>query len=125
MNKFKNLSAVVAATTLCLSFSFTPSFAQSQSANAVSMNDFAFNPATITVKTGDSVTWTNQDSAVHNVQLTTIHLIKPTQTVNLPDPPETIDLEKGKSATMTFSQPGTYAYICTYHPGMKGTVIVK
>lgn len=82
------------------------------SKNAVTIQNFAFSPATITVKAGDSVTWTNQDSAGHSA----------TADDNSFD---TGVLPQGQSKSVTFSKAGTYTYHCSVHPNMKATVIVQ
>jgi plastocyanin len=80
--------------------------------NAVTIQNFAFSPATITVKAGDAITWTNQDSVGHSA----------TADDNSFD---TGVLSQGQSKAITFSKPGTYSYHCSVHPNMKGTVVVK
>jgi len=78
----------------------------------VEISGFAFNPATVTIKVGEKVTWTNQDGAVH--------------TVVADDNSWTSDsLEQGASFSHTFDTAGTFTYICGVHPAMKGTVIVQ
>jgi len=73
---------------------------------------YKFSPAAITVKAGTTVTWTNHDNFPHNVTL-------------LDGPKTSHDVPIGKTATITFDQPGTYHYQCTFHPAqMKGTVTV-
>jgi plastocyanin len=81
--------------------------------NAVTIQSFAFSPASITVKKGATVTWTNQDSAAHTVIETD------SQTG-----PNSPDLSKGKSYSFTFDSAGTYHYHCSIHPSMTGTVTV-
>lgn len=80
--------------------------------NTVEIANFAYSQATLTVKVGDTVTWTNQDSAGHSA----------TADDNSFD---TGVLAQGKSGIITFSKPGTYTYHCSVHPTMKGTIIVK
>jgi plastocyanin len=77
--------------------------------SGVSMSNFAFSPASVSVNVGDSVTWTNHDSAPHNAKGPGI---------------TTPNLKKGQSASVTFSKAGTFSYICTIHPSMHGKVIV-
>lgn len=64
----------------------------------------------VTVAIGTKVTWKNLDDAPHNA---------------VGDKFKTADLEKGESDTVTFDEPGTYDYICTFHPYMKGSVVVE
>lgn len=75
----------------------------------VSIKNFAFNPPTITINPGDTVTWTNEDSVAHTAT---------------GDDFDTGHLEKGQSGSYTFQSAGTFDYICTIHPSMKGQVIV-
>jgi plastocyanin len=79
---------------------------------AVTIKGFAFDPATVTIKAGESVTWTNQDSANHTV---------------VGDKGEFTsgDLANGATFTFKFDTAGTYAYKCSIHPSMAGTVIVQ
>jgi amicyanin len=78
----------------------------------VDIVDFAFSPATITVNVGDSVTWTNSDAVVHTATSTSGAF-------------DSGDLDQDESYTLTFSQAGTYEYLCTPHPEMTGRVIVQ
>jgi len=77
----------------------------------VKIAGFAFDPASVTVKVGTTVKWTNQDSAAH--------------TVTADDGSwNSGSLAKGQSFSQVFTQAGTYTYQCTVHPSMKGTVVV-
>lgn len=80
--------------------------------NAVTIQNFAFSPATLTVKVGDKVTWTNQDSAGHSATADDGSF-------------DTGVLPEGQSGSITFSKAGTYTYHCSVHPMMKGTIIVQ
>ncbi len=80
--------------------------------NSVQIANFSYSPATLTVKVGDSVTWTNMDSAGHSA----------TADDNSFD---TGILDYGKSGTVTFQKAGTYTYHCSIHPNMHGTIIVQ
>lgn len=77
----------------------------------VAIKDSAYNPAAITVKPGVVVTWTNEDAANH--------------TVTADDGSFDYSLSRGRGVGKTFSTPGTYAYHCSIHPSMKGTVTVQ
>ncbi len=79
-------------------------------ANAVTIKDFKFGPDAATVKVGDKITWTNQDSAPH--------------TATASGGFDTGTLTQGKSKTITFTKAGTFPYVCTFHPYMKGTITV-
>lgn len=81
------------------------------SANAVTIDNFAFAPAAITVKVGTTVTWTNKDQDAHTVTA---------QDRSFSSAP----LNTGATYQFTFTKPGTYAYLCTIHPFMTATVVV-
>jgi plastocyanin len=81
------------------------------SANAVAIQNFAFAPATITVKVGTTVTWTNSDQDAHTVTA---------QDRSFTSAP----LNPGDSYRYTFTKSGSYAYLCTIHPFMTATVVV-
>jgi plastocyanin len=85
--------------------------APSSGAGAVTIKDFTFSPAPVTVKLGAAVTWTNQDPFDHS--------IKSADGTFTSQP-----LGQGKTFTATFSKAGTFAYICGIHNSMKGTVVV-
>lgn len=79
---------------------------------AVTIAGFAFDPASITVRVGDSVTWRNEDSAPHTATADDGSF-------------DTGNLGDGASASVTFQQAGTFGYLCTIHPSMRGTVVVQ
>jgi LPXTG-motif cell wall-anchored protein len=85
--------------------------ARAAASGGVSIQGFAFHPGSMTVDVGDTVTWTNHDSAAH------------TATAN-DGSFDTGALKQGQSASHTFNQAGTFSYICTIHPNMHGTVTV-
>jgi plastocyanin len=78
---------------------------------AVTIACFAFDPASVTVQVGDSVTWTNQDSTAH--------------TATAAGAFDTGNIASGASATVTFDTAGTFAYACSIHPTMTATVVVQ
>jgi plastocyanin len=83
-------------------------------ANAVEIANFAFSPATITVKAGETITITNKDTAGH------------TFTSDDGSSFDTGIITKDQTVTVTApSEPGTYPFHCTPHPNMKGTLIVQ
>jgi plastocyanin len=83
-----------------------------QSTSKVSIENFAFTPAHITVRKGTTVTWTNNDSTSHNV-------VSDTTTG-----PQSEVLGNGKSYSYTFNEAGEFSYKCGLHPSMTGTVTV-
>jgi LPXTG-motif cell wall-anchored protein len=79
---------------------------------AVTIADFNFAPATITINQGDTVTWTNNGPTPHSATASDGSF-------------DTGIFPKGESRSHTFNEAGTFAYICTPHPFMKGTVVVQ
>lgn len=80
----------------------------------VTMSGYAYSPATLTIPAGSTVTWTNQDTAPHDVT-----------TTSAPAAFRSPMLDKGGSWSFTFTTPGTYAYYCTVHPNMTARVVVR
>ncbi len=78
---------------------------------SVSIADFSFAPATLTVAQGATVTWTNNGLARHTVAANDGSFHSP-------------DVRNGQTFRRTFSTPGTYPYICDIHPDMVGTISV-
>lgn len=78
----------------------------------VAISGMAFAPATITIAAGDTIRWTNSDGAPHTATFAG-------------GAPDTGRLNRGDSAELTFEQPGTFDYVCAFHPGMRGRVIVN
>lgn len=90
----------------------TGAMQQTKGATAVTIQNYAFSPATLTVNVGDKVTWTNMDSAPHSATADNNSF-------------DTGVLENGQSGSVTFTKAGTYTYHCSVHPMMKATVIVQ
>jgi len=82
--------------------------------NTVVIKNFAFDPSSLTVKSGTVVTWTNQDGAPHTIVSDT----------GSPVAFSSDSLSSGASYSFMFTQPGTYTYHCSIHPSMKGTIMV-
>jgi plastocyanin len=78
---------------------------------AVTIADFHFTPPSTTVHVGDTITWTNDGPSSHTATASDGSF-------------NTGTLRKGQSASHTFTKPGTYAYVCTIHPFMHGTITV-
>lgn len=83
-------------------------------AHDVEIRDFAFDPDATEVEVGDTVTFTNGDSATH------------TATAEDGDPEafDTGKLDSGTSKQITFDEAGEYDYYCSIHEYMKGTIRV-
>jgi plastocyanin len=75
------------------------------------VKSYRFDPKTIEIEAGETVTWTNEDTFTHTVEV---------------DGQEDHKVGQGESVEITFDKPGTYHYVCTLHShDMDGTVIVK
>jgi plastocyanin len=78
----------------------------------VKIDNFNFSPATLTVKAGTEITWTNGDDIPHTV-VGDGRIFKSKV------------LGTGEKFTFTVSKPGTYSYSCSIHPNMTGKLVVE
>jgi len=76
------------------------------------IDNFTFEPATLTVKTGTTVTWINEDDIPHTVVATNKAF-------------RSKALDTDDKFSFTFTTPGSYEYFCSLHPHMKATVVVQ
>src|SRR5215472_9912759 len=83
------------------------------SQNRIEIKDFAFNPQTITVKSGEKITWINRDEEPHTVVSVEKQFKKSTA------------LDTDQEFTVVAGSPGTYTYYCSVHPKMTGTIVVE
>jgi plastocyanin len=81
--------------------------------NKIEIKDFMFNPPTITVKSGETITWINRDEEPHTV----VSVGKKFQ--------KSSALDTDQEFTITAGEPGTYTYFCSVHPKMTGTIVVE
>jgi plastocyanin len=81
---------------------------------SVTIDNFTFNPAEITIAVGTKVTWTNRDDIPHTVT----DAGDPRQFKSSP-------LDTGDTFDHVFTAPRTCRYFCSIHPHMQGTIIVK
>lgn len=88
----------------------TSSGGASAGGDAVTIQNFSFSPASLTVKTGATVTWTNKDSVAHTVVGTDF---------------KSDQIAPGATYTHAFTTAGSYDYHCSIHPSMTGTIIVQ
>jgi plastocyanin len=84
----------------------------------VSMQNVQFDPSDVTIKAGETVTWTNDEGVPHDVDKTS------GPGAQFSSGPEGGMME-GDTFEHTFDQAGTYEYVCRVHaPGMAGTIEV-
>jgi plastocyanin len=85
----------------------------------VSMENVQFEPQDVTVKAGETITFTNNESIPHDVHKTS----GPGDDFSSGGSGE---MQQGDTFELTLDQPGTYEYVCNVHaPGMTGTITVK
>jgi len=89
----------------------------SGSGTMVAISGYSFNPQTLRVSVGTTVTWTNMDTVAHSVVSGT-----PNQPSGLF---QSSLLGNGQSFSYTFNAPGTFVYHCGPHPYMTGTIVVE
>jgi len=80
----------------------------------VTIDNYSFSPGALTIPAGTTVTWTNRDSEVHTVVADD----------NAPSF-KSAGLDTDDSFSFTFNKTGTYAYHCSLHPHMTGTITVQ
>ena len=85
---------------------------QQPTSTEVKIDNFSFNPATLTVAVGATVTWINRDDIPHTV-VSTDGVFKS----------KTLDTDEKFS--YTFTKAGTYSYFCSIHPKMTGKIVVQ
>ena len=78
----------------------------------VTIDNFTFAPAEITVRRGEEVRWVNQDDIPHVVAASDGAYTSP-------------PLDTGDGFARSFAEPGRYEYFCAIHPHMKGTIVVR
>jgi len=78
----------------------------------ITIRNFDFAPMSVTVPVGGSVTWHNMDPEPHTV--TSVDGLF-----------RSGGIDQGESYTFRFTKAGTYAYLCSIHPQMRATVVVK
>ena len=79
----------------------------------VTMKDIKFHPSKVTIKKGQTVVWTNEDSVGHDVTSDTFKSGSPG------------GIENGQTFQHKFPKKGTFKYQCSVHPGMTAEVVVK
>lgn len=81
--------------------------------NTIEIKEFAFNPQTLTVKSGEKITWINHDEEPHTV----VSVGKKFQ--------KSSALDTDQEFTIIAGAPGSYEYFCSVHPKMTGTIVVE
>jgi plastocyanin len=100
-----------AAVALFLAAGVVPLQAQ-MAPKVVAIDNFTFNPQSLTIKAGTTVTWTNKDDIPHAIATTGKSFRSKT-------------LDTDDAYSFTFTTPGIYQYFCSLHPHMTGTIVVE
>lgn len=79
--------------------------------HVIAIEGMQFQPATVAVKRGDKVVWRNKDIVPH--------------TATAAGKFDSRDIAVSRSWSWTAKEPGRYDYVCTYHPTMKGALVVQ
>jgi plastocyanin len=106
-----NRRALPLAAAMLLVFGFA---AYAAEPNTVTISNFTFSPAILSVAPGAKVTWTNSDEEPHTVTSADGGLMFKSAALDTKD-----------QFSFTFDKPGTYKYFCSIHPHMVGTIVVK
>jgi amicyanin len=91
---------------------FVPASRADNAVENVTIDNFTFAPHRLTVKRGTTVTWINRDDIPHTVTAVDLQF-------------RSKALDSDDSYSFTFTAPGTYAYFCSLHPRMTGTIVVE
>jgi plastocyanin len=96
--------------TLLLALLAVPALAAAET-HVVTIEGMVFPQPTLTVKRGDTVTWRNKDLVPH--------------TVTAKGRFDSGEIAAGRSWSWVATAPGTYEYVCAYHPGMRAAIVVQ
>ena len=108
MTRTNGLIAAALGAALVLAGPLAASAAESP---MVRIDNFTFNPPTLTVPKGTTVTWLNADDIPHKV-------------AGSDRPWKSPVMDTDERFSFTFDDPGTFAYFCSLHPHMTGTIVV-
>jgi plastocyanin len=108
MFRTESLMSFVVACVAALFLAATPALAADV---AVKIGNFTFGPQELKVKSGTTVTWTNEDDIPHTIVSVNNFRSKA--------------LDSDDKFSFTFTTPGTYKYFCSLHPHMTGVVVVE
>jgi len=105
------LCAAIACCTPALAADPSPAAATPKPVVTVHIKNFAYHDNTVTIHTGDTVLFVNDDGDAHTVTAADKSY-------------DSGGLDTGQTWAHTFTKAGTYAYFCALHPYMKATIVV-
>ncbi|HEY2036940.1 MAG TPA: cupredoxin domain-containing protein [Steroidobacteraceae bacterium] len=82
--------------------------------SSITIRNYSFDPGMMKIAAGATVTWINRDADVHTIK-----------SQQGPEPFQSPALDSGGHYSFTFRHPGTYRYICSVHPFMRGVIVVQ
>jgi len=100
-----------AALCACVTLGWSGALLAKGTTHTVVMDGVKYEPATLTVKRGDRITWVNKDPFPH--------------TATADGAFDSGSIAAGQSWSHVMRKRGEFAYVCTLHPGMKGTLVVQ
>jgi plastocyanin len=106
------LTAVALSAAIAIGLAVPNATPVAAAGHMVQISDSAFGTSVLTIEVGDTVTWTNSDDRPHTV-------------TSRDGAFDSGNLDEGASFSATFDTPGTYAYLCEYHPDMTATIVVE
>jgi len=112
LGRYRSLLTAVAVAMLWWIAASGVSTAGTPDATRITVKDFMFEPVSLTVKAGSTVTWANMDDEPHNVVSDTGLFRSGAMDTN-------------ESFSFKFDKPGTYHFTCSIHPRMVGTIVVQ
>jgi plastocyanin len=113
MRVHRVFAAIAAAVALSVGTSIAQhAYADPAGPAKVEIKDFMFEPTSIKVKAGDTVTWLNLDEEPHTV-VSDSGLFRSSA------------MDTNDSFKFKFDKPGTYRFVCSIHPKMVGTIVVQ
>ena len=105
------IQLIAFVTGAALACAIAPSVAQNTVA-PVTIDNFVFEPAKLTIKAGTTVTWTNRDDIPHTVAAKDLQF-------------KSKVMDTDESYSFTFTTPGEYTCFCSLHPHMTATIVVE
>jgi plastocyanin len=106
------VALVLAVAALPGAVAVAPAIAGSAEAAQITIKTFMFNPNSLTIKAGSTVTWVNKDEEPHTV-VSDAGLFRSGA------------VDTNESFAFKFDKPGTYHFVCSIHPQMVGTIVVE
>ena len=108
----RTLSVAAACAAVALALGAAVAATRGGATHTVVMEAVAFQPAAITVDAGDTIRWVNNDAFPHTATANDKRF-------------DSGEIAAGASWALVAKTKGTFGYVCTYHPTMKGTLIVR